>query len=182
MNDPRAAGPGQAAALFYYLEPKLGKNFLKALAANEVLFTRDDRLLLEWVSRGKYTVAIGHSELILKDLQKSGLPDVKTQPVLKEGTFAPNGYGSLIILDNAPHPAAAKVYANWLLSREGQTVFTQAHSGQSARIDVPTEGLDPDLMRQPGVKYFGGADTEEWLMKEEQRREIAREIFGYLMK
>lgn len=86
------------------------------------------------------------------------------------------------MINKPAHPNAAKVFLNWFLSREGQTVFTRAHGGHSARIDVPTEGLDPDLVRKPGVKYFVGADSEAFLIKEDKTRELATDIFGHLMK
>jgi ABC-type Fe3+ transport system substrate-binding protein len=43
------------------------------------------------------------------------------------------------LLTKAPHPNAAKVYINWLLSKEGQTGFARASGYISARLDVPTD-------------------------------------------
>ncbi|PYJ68080.1 MAG: hypothetical protein DME76_13480, partial [Verrucomicrobia bacterium] len=41
-------------------------------------------------------------------------------------------------LKKAPHPNAAKVYVNWLLSREGQEVFSNAMGQPTRRLDVDT--------------------------------------------
>lgn len=177
MDDPRVAGPGQATVLFYYMEPKLGRNFIKALAANELGFSRDQRLVMEWVSRGKYAVTLGYSELMLSELQKAGLPNVKTQAALKEGTFAPNGWGSLIFFDGAPHPNAAKIYANWLLSREGQIIFSQATTNPSRRVDAPKEIVDPEILLKPGVSYLY-TYKEDVIMKRGEVLEAIYEIFG----
>lgn len=37
-----------------------------------------------------------------------------------------------------PHPNAAKLFMNWLISQEGQTVYSKAASVTSARKDVPS--------------------------------------------
>ncbi len=41
-------------------------------------------------------------------------------------------------LKKAPHPNAAKVLINWLLSREGQEVFSNAMGQPTRRLDVDT--------------------------------------------
>jgi len=38
----------------------------------------------------------------------------------------------------APHPNAAKVFINWLLSREGQEVFSRAMGQPTRRLEVDT--------------------------------------------
>jgi ABC-type Fe3+ transport system substrate-binding protein len=55
---------------------------------------------------------------------------------LKEGSlFQPVKWG---MMKNAPHANATKVYANWLLSKEGQTIVTKATGLASVRNDVPS--------------------------------------------
>ncbi len=43
------------------------------------------------------------------------------------------------MFNRAPHPNAAKVYINWLLSKEGQTDYARLNGNISARLDVPTD-------------------------------------------
>ena len=57
----------------------------------------------------------------------------------------------LRLFNKAPHPNAAKVYINWLLSKEGQTVFARANGYVSARLDVPTDHAEPWRVPQPGA-------------------------------
>jgi len=58
-------------------------------------------------------------------------------------------------MDKAPHANAAKVFVNWLLSREGQISFQQSQGAcDSARIDIPKEDVPPIHRRREGVKYF----------------------------
>ena len=57
----------------------------------------------------------------------------------KEGIYASSGSGNLVILKHAPHPNATKVFVNWLLSKEGQTIFTNAMGQPTRRFDVDTQ-------------------------------------------
>jgi len=80
-------------------------------------------------------------------------------------------------MNKAAHPNAAKLYINWLLSKEGLTVFTKAYGAPSLRLDVPTDFLPPEKQRQAGVKYIW-PENEEYLSKETTYYSMAREIFG----
>ena len=78
-------------------------------------------------------------------MQTQGLPVDWFKPDhLKEGTYITGGSGGVALINKAPHPNAAKVGLNWLLSREGQMayqrLFTQGNDGpDSMRIDIPKE-------------------------------------------
>ena len=59
----------------------------------------------------------------------------------------------------AGHPNAAKVFVNWLLSREGQTALQRAantpfNSEESLRTDVPKDIVRSEVRRIDGVKYL----------------------------
>ena len=68
-------------------------------------------------------------------------------------------------MNRAPHPNAAKVFVNWLLSREGQTAFQRVISmpgdaKNSRRIDVPKDHIPVSERRDQGVKYFDAEDPD----------------------
>ena len=46
-----------------------------------------------------------------------------------------------MVLKNAPHPNGAKLFVNWLLSKEGQEVFSKALGQGTRRLDVDTKWL-----------------------------------------
>ncbi len=52
----------------------------------------------------------------------------------------------------APHPNASKLFVNWLLSKDTQTVLMQAVKLNSQRVDVPqgdpAEAIDEKSMSQ----------------------------------
>jgi ABC-type Fe3+ transport system substrate-binding protein len=66
---------------------------------------------------------------------------------------------SAALFSRAPHPSAAKVALNWLLSREGQIAYqtVYAKSGESRdsmREDIPKDLLPFSVRRVKGGSYF----------------------------
>ena len=62
------------------------------------------------------------------------------------------------LVNRAPHPNAAKVFINWLLSREGQAAVQQhlAAEGnirESLREDISKDVIPSSQRRDPKVKY-----------------------------
>jgi ABC-type Fe3+ transport system substrate-binding protein len=62
-------------------------------------------------------------------------------PEPREGVYVSGGSGHLVVLKNAPHPNAAKVFVNWILGKEGQDVFSRAMGQGTRRLDVETSWL-----------------------------------------
>ncbi len=51
------------------------------------------------------------------------------------------GAGTRAVIKNAPQSNAAKVYINWLLGNEGQTLYSHALTRGSRRLDIDTKWL-----------------------------------------
>ncbi|MBI4333079.1 MAG: extracellular solute-binding protein [Chloroflexi bacterium] len=176
--DPTIAGGGNT--FFVYMgEVVKDLDYLRALGKQDLAFTSDSRLLAEWVARGKYPVSIGLKGESATEFRKAGA-SIKTVPTV-EGTPLSASGGGLALMNKAPHPNAAKLFINWLLSREGQTVSSRARGIQSAREDVPTDSLDSEGVRKPGLKYFAligdVADQNRAVYMK-----MARDMYGPLMK
>ena len=82
----------------------------------------------------------------------------------KEGASISAAFGQLALMNRAPHPNAAKVFVNWLLSREGQSAFqrvisTPGERKNSRRIDVPKDHIPASERRLDGGKYFDPDDS-----------------------
>jgi iron(III) transport system substrate-binding protein len=133
--DPRTPGSGESTWAFL-LRVK-GESYLSKLAAQEMLVGRNLRQLGEAVARGKSAVSIGLSYYTYLPFIKAGLA-VKPISTIKEGYYAASGSGNIVVLKNAPHPNASKVFVNWLLSKEGQTAMTKALGQPTRRFDVET--------------------------------------------
>jgi ABC-type Fe3+ transport system substrate-binding protein len=81
---------------------------------------------------------------------------VRPISTLKEGYYAASGSGNVVLLKNAPHPNATKVFVNWLLSKQGQTAITKALGQPTRRFDVDTRW----------TKEFGHSSAKEVLTLE----------------
>ena len=134
--DPRTPGSGESTWAFLWRIK--GEQFLTKLAAQDMLVGRNLRQLAESVARGKSALSIGVSYYTYLPFVKSGLP-VKPITTVKEGFYASSGSGNVALIKSAAHPNAAKVFVNWLLSKEGQTVFTKALGQPTRRLDVDTK-------------------------------------------
>ncbi|HLY66491.1 MAG TPA: extracellular solute-binding protein, partial [Chloroflexota bacterium] len=174
MIDPRLAGAGLASATFWYTTSGLGKDFLqKFFTQQNVMLTPDDRQLTDWVARGDYPIGVAAQDFSAIDLKKRGVP-VELLPAesVKEGTYLTAAWGSVGAVNKAPHPNAAKVYLNWLLSRSGQEDVTKASGYPSRRLDASTAGLSDSVVPKPGVNYQDNSKQQYVLLKDE--------IIGYL--
>ena len=133
--DPRTPGSGDST--WGFLWATKGEEYLRKLVAQDMIIGRNQRQLAESVAKGKASLSIGLSYYVYRPFVKADLP-VKPLPTPKEGSYASSGSGNLAVLKSAPHPNATKVFVNWLLSQEGQEVFTRAMGQASRRFDVDT--------------------------------------------
>jgi ABC-type Fe3+ transport system substrate-binding protein len=117
-----------------------GEEYLKKFVAQKLFVTRDLRLLGENLSSGKLAVTLGIGYAELLPFIKAGSPVVPL-PYPNEGLHTTVGNGNLMVIKNPPHPNAAKVFANWLLGRDGQQIFGRSMGVGSRRLDVDTKWL-----------------------------------------
>jgi len=136
--DPRTPGSGQSVWSFFW--DVKGEGWLKKLVQQELFVSRDQRQLGEALAKGKLAVALGVSFYTLEGFITANLP-IKELPPLKEGAPASNGSGVIGVVKNPPHPNAAKVYVNWLLSKEGQELYVKVMRQSTRRLDVDTKWL-----------------------------------------
>jgi iron(III) transport system substrate-binding protein len=152
--DPKARGHIQTMRGIYY-NPTLGAEFIRRLFSEmDVTVSRDQRLIIDWVAQGKYSLSLFSTRNDILDANKRGLPvDVLEVPP-SEGHIS-GGFGHVALINNAPHPNAAKVFINWLLSREGQLQWQKRTDNNSLRMDIPKDMLsDPRLVPKEGGKYL----------------------------
>jgi ABC-type Fe3+ transport system substrate-binding protein len=86
--------------------------------------------------------------------KEQGLPvDLLPHP-LKEGEIMGGGSCCMALLGRAAHPNAARVFVNWVLSREGQIAWQKYSATSSLRTDIPKDSLPSWAVPQKGVDYF----------------------------
>lgn len=123
----------------------------------DVTASRDIRQIVDWLATGKFAIS-GLTQVPRTGLdvaKKQGLPvDWFDAAQLKEGVPLFASTGRAVLLNRAPHPNAARVLINWLLSREGQIVFQKVSpAADSLRTDVPKDNLVSYARRVEGAKY-----------------------------
>ena len=157
--DPLVAGPISAAHIFFYKHPDLGPEFLRRLhAETDISILRSNEQLMDWLSAGKYAFGIGARGVDTAMMQ--GLPLDQFLPgSLKEGSSVTAYNGTLSFFNRAPHPNAAKVAVNWLLSREGQTAWLDSNQKtgglyDSLREDISKEKVSEAARRVKGAKFL----------------------------
>lgn len=136
--DPRTLGSGTATWAFLWQHK--GEDYLRKLAGQDLLLSRDQRQLADSLAKGKITLNVGLTYYSYLPFLKAGLP-IKPLPEPREGTYTSCGSGALSIIKNPPHPNAARLFINWLLSKEGQETYGKAMGQATRRLDVDTKWL-----------------------------------------
>ena len=161
--DPRSAGAGTSTWAFLYKIK--GEEFLRRLAAQELMLSRDQRLLGENLAKGRLALTVGLSYYNLAPFLKAGQP-IGPLPEAKEGTYTSSGSGALSVIKNSAHPAATKIFVNWLIGKEGQEVYGRAMGQATRRLDVDTKWL---------VEFGTRASKDFLSVEENQKRENSSE-------
>jgi iron(III) transport system substrate-binding protein len=171
IADPRTSGssfwPLTAARL------KLGDEIMKQLLVDQQpILSRDRNQLTEFMVRGRFPIAIGLNALALRDFQAHGIgKNIKTVR-LAELDYQTSG-GAVWLLNRAPHPNAARVFINWLLTRDAQAAWARELQTNSRFVGV--EPGDPQVLVPPGVRLLQ-IDAEEMLAAMIKTQDIARQL------
>jgi iron(III) transport system substrate-binding protein len=177
LKDPASAGGGLGNSTLWYTHEGLGKDFMRKLfTQKDVVMPRDDRQMLDFAARGKYPIAIGPSDVLTNEFIARGLPLKHLHPeTLKEGTYITAGNGTLVIVRNAPHRNALRVYVDYLLSPEGQLEWSKAARFASLRRDVPKDHVQEILVPKEGMLY-PDISTEKYVRLREEIVEFIKTI------
>lgn len=177
LYDPTAPGMGQA--WFGLTSAIFSMDYMRELAKQEPVITRDIRLQVEWLSQGKFPVAIAIQPDMLSIFMREGAPVKRL--LLNDGHWKTGATSHIGLINQAPHPNAARLFINWFLGKEAQTLDSKIALLPSARLDVPTDHVDPVTVIQPGVDYFN-VNTEDFILTAPERMKVAQGIFGQLMR
>ena len=183
--DPLLAGPISAAQIFFYKHSELGPEYLQRLhAETDIAIVRSNEQLLDWLSAGKYSFGFGARNVDTAITQ--GLPLNQFLPgSLKEGSSVTAYNGTLSFFNRAPHPNAAKIAVNWLLSREGQSTwldYNQKTGGlyDSLREDISKEKVSERARRIKGAKFLWL--NPEWIEELDKIRDIIKKALASARK
>jgi len=140
--DPRwkgkmlATNPTTSAGLLNIFIPLLrekaiDEDYIKALYKQDIRFSSnypDDAAML---SRGERSITFSATDSVYAQFIAQGAP---IKSIERDNTVLT--LTVVAAISGAPHPNAARLFANWFLSPEGQTVWAKAASVGSVRKDV----------------------------------------------
>ncbi|HMF47527.1 MAG TPA: hypothetical protein VK603_02715 [Candidatus Saccharimonadales bacterium] len=158
--DPRQPGRPRVGTRILYNLPELGEKFLTRLfAETDVALSRDDRQALDWLAVGKYALCLFCGNIEAARTQGLGVEEVETYRWKEIPAISSGSNGSIALMNQAPHPNAARVFINWLLSREGQVSFQKSMNSadllvESMRVDIAKDPVPVPQRRVAGVKYI----------------------------
>jgi iron(III) transport system substrate-binding protein len=125
VQDPTLPGSGSNQAAQLYLQ--FGEEFFRHFYIDQKpVITRDTRQLTDWLVRGTYPVSFGAVDGDVEQLRKDGWPVLPLYSLTDWPGTTTAGFGQLAMLNNAPHPNAAKLFANWIASKEGSEVLARS--------------------------------------------------------
>jgi iron(III) transport system substrate-binding protein len=134
--DPRARGHIQSVRGVYH-NPKLGGEFMRRFFSEmDVTVSRDQRLMVDWLAQGKFLLYVFATNNDIQEAKKKGLP-VDSIDAPDDESHMSGGFGHMALVNKSPHPYAAKVMINWLLSKEGQLKWQEKTDNNSLRTDIP---------------------------------------------
>jgi iron(III) transport system substrate-binding protein len=172
--DPSVNGGGLIDGSVIYVTK--GEDFAKKLyQGQEIAYTRDYQQIADWVAHDSYPVALAATPIYIAQyngaapLQQLVLSDLK--PIVA------GGFGIISLWNQPPHPNAAKVFVNWIASKEGVSTYGPIDGSAAVRTDVDSSGwIAPELVPKAGVDYF---DVYDYQYVVEKRQPIAK-FYGTL--
>ena len=165
--DPAVGGPVATPLRLLYHTPGLGPEYLKRLLTEmDLVASRDPFQIVNWLAAGKYAISLftAANRSNIPEAKKQGLPvDWFPPKSFKEGVILSSASGNVGLVNQAPHPNAARVAINWLLSREGQILYQRIEPEQdSLRIDIAKDDVPEYSRRVDGVNYVA-TERPEWM-------------------
>ena len=178
-HDPTVPGTGSNDAARLYVQ--FGEDYIKKLYIDQKpRIFRDRRQISDAVLRGTHPIGLGAEDDEMERLRKEGIPlePVYTLSDLPGSLSA--GVGQVALMADAPHPNAAKLFVNWIASKEGLELFARTRGGSPTRNDIDELSfLPPEIIPKPGVAYFDTYDWEFTVTTKEQIRVRMSELLRH---
>jgi iron(III) transport system substrate-binding protein len=167
--DPSVNGGGLIFGSVVYVTR--GAEFAKQLyVGQDVAYTRDYQQIADWVAHDSYPIGIGATPIYMA--QYRGAVPVAQIALSDVKTIVSGGFGIVSLWNKAPHPNAAKVFANWIASKDGTATYAAIDGSAPVRTDLDASAwLEKDLIPKPDGDYF---DVYDFNYVMEQRQPIAR--------
>jgi len=166
--DPRGTGTG--APFLVLVERVLGREaWRKIMVEQDPTFVSSHGASAEAVVRGKAAIAFsGPVEENLREFRNAGLQfDVRDLGHTPETAYLGTDGATLAVFNKRPHPNAARVFVNWIMTKRIAEGMAVGSGYDSRRSDVPS--VNPNSRAIPGAKYvMAQKDENDELLRELQ--------------
>jgi iron(III) transport system substrate-binding protein len=172
IGSPTGAGSGSNTAAQFYL--RLGEDFVKRLYIDQKpAISRDSRQIADWLARGTYPISLNAREEDIHRLRDEGLPVATIYRLPDWPGAVTSGSGQVVIISKAPNPNAARVFINWISSKEGLQIYARANRAATTRSDIDESFLPREVIPAPGLDYF---DSNSWEFTVTRREEVRQRL------
>jgi hypothetical protein len=148
----------------------MGEEFVKKLyLGQKVVLTGERRQLTDWLARGTYPITFGAQSSDVEKMTKEGF---SLKEVYGFPDMPPALTGSpwlLTLMNKAPHSNAARVFVNWIVSKEGLEIYARAERRATLRTDTDESFVSAAEKPKEGIKYF---DTYDWQFTVTEKEKI----------
>jgi ABC-type Fe3+ transport system substrate-binding protein len=147
----------------YVLQNHPDKSLWTRLAANKPRVKTASPGLMDGLLSGEYDVSVFAASATAATAARNGAPIEFGNTALTPTLYVPNGISAL-----APHPNAARLWQDWVLSKEGQELWVALAGSRSARSDVSKTWAQKQrwFFESPGS--HGTIDWTDFASKEQQ--------------
>ncbi|HYB40627.1 MAG TPA: extracellular solute-binding protein [Candidatus Methylomirabilis sp.] len=157
LSEPIGPSPGSRWAAYAW--KAYGDEHLKKVIANVKALTRAEIDAPKQIARGEYGIFVHPTQVGAADIWKLPKPHTFRLVVPEDGVMLLTG--GISLLQGAPHPDAARMYMNYLLTRSAQQIAADDAGGPFVRRDV--KPLVPELAHFATAKPFpNNPDTYEF--------------------
>ena len=132
LSEPIGPSPGSRWAAYTW--KAYGDEHLRKVIANVKSLTRTETEAPKQIARGEYGVYVHATQGLAADVWKLPKPHTFRLIVPEDGVMLLTG--GINLLQGAPHPNAARVLMNYLLTRSAQQIAADEAGGPFIRKDV----------------------------------------------
>ena len=143
--------PLTSSSVYLYYVPLVNAGvidweYVRALGKQDLQMRTGPIQMTQSLAQGQFPVMLLNVDSIVSPFIKKGAPLRAIS--MKEGDVM--GANGITVIREAAHPNAARVFVNWLLDEEGQTLYNNLQATAPVRKDVPD--FRPPGARAPSSK------------------------------
>lgn len=172
MAEPQGGSSLSGGSVLYRA---YGEDYLRKLIVDQKLvISKEPRQQMQWLVSGRYPITFGLPTAAAVEYFARGGDADDIAPIKGPRTYV-HGVGAISLPAKRPHPNAATVFINWLLTKEVQTEMMKVLQLNSRRNDVPLGDPDEAVEIERLSEYFA-SQAEEMQEYQDKTAELYRQL------